>query len=124
MDSKPVIEEQFEATAIVRLNRPDKLNALSAEMITALTDFFTSFKQRTDLRAIILTGTGNKAFCAGTDIAEIAATVENTKNIEQRAREISERGQALCNLIENCGLPVIAAINGIAAGGGFEGGGP
>jgi enoyl-CoA hydratase len=120
MDSPSVIEEQIASTVIVRLNRPEKLNALSPEMIAALSDLFSSFKQRPELRAIILTATGDKAFCAGTDIAKIADAVETTEDRERRAREISERGQALCNLIENCGIPVIAAIHGIAAGGGCE----
>ncbi len=120
MDSKSVIQDQFESTTIVRLNRPDKLNALSSEMIAALTDVFLSFKQRTELRAIILTGTGDKAFCAGTDISGITATVEDAKDRERRAQQISRQGQALCNTIENCSVPVIAAINGIAAGGGCE----
>lgn len=120
MDSKSVIEEQFESTTVVRLNRPDKLNSLSSEMIAALSDVFSSCKQRTELRAIILTGTGDKAFCAGTDIAGIAATVADAKDREQRARQISQQGQALCYAIEHCGVPVIAAINGIAAGGGCE----
>ena len=113
MDSPSVIEEQIASTVIVRLNRPDKLNALSPEMIATLSDLFSSFKQRPELRAIILTATGDKAFCAGTDIAKIAAAVESAEDRAQRAREISERGQALCNLIENCGIPVIAAIRGM-----------
>jgi enoyl-CoA hydratase len=120
MHSEFIIEQRQGSTAIVRLNRPEKLNALSPEMIATLTDLFSSFKQRPELRAIILTGTGGKAFCAGTDISEIAVAVENANDREQRAREISERGQALCNAIEDCGVPVIAAINGIAAGGGCE----
>jgi len=114
MDSQAVVQEQIESTAIIRLTRPDKLNALSPEMMATVSDLFSSFRQRPELRAIILTGSGDKAFCSGTDIAEIA------EDRERRAREISERGQALCNLIENCSVPVIAAINGIAAGGGCE----
>jgi enoyl-CoA hydratase len=109
-----ILQERRESIAIIRLNRPEKFNALSREMILALSDIFTDLKSQPELRATILTSTGDKAFCAGTDITELAELDED------RAREISERGQALCNQIESCGVPVIAAINGIAAGGGCE----
>ena len=117
--------ERSGSLTIIRLNRPDKFNALSREMILALTDNFTNLERQADLRAIILTGAGDKAFCAGTDISELRRTrtpkiAEDAQLREDRAREVSERGQALCNQIENCGVPVIAAINGIAAGGGCE----
>ena len=99
---------------IVRLNRPEKFNALSREMLLALSDIFTNLHNQPDLRAVILTGAGNRAFCAGTDIFEIAGLDDD------EAREVSERGQSLCSQIESCGVPVIAAVNGIAAGGGCE----
>jgi enoyl-CoA hydratase len=114
MESPFVNLEQRDSVAIIRLNRPEKLNALSREMILALSDAFKSLDSETQLRAIILTGAGEKAFCAGTDIAELTALDK------ERAREVSERGQALCNQIESFRVPVIAAINGIAAGGGCE----
>ena len=114
MVSEFISEERRELLAILRLNRPEKLNALSREMILALSDIFTNLDSQPNLRAIILTGAGDKAFCAGTEIAEL-----NGLNDDQ-AREVSERGQALCNQIESCGMPVIAAVNGIAAGGGCE----
>ncbi|MGH9929832.1 MAG: enoyl-CoA hydratase/isomerase family protein [Pyrinomonadaceae bacterium] len=101
-------------TAIIRLNRPEKFNALSAEMIFALGESFRQIGNEPDLRAVILTATGDQAFCAGTDVTELAGLNED------QAREVSERGQALCNQIANCGVPVIAAVNGIAAGGGCE----
>jgi enoyl-CoA hydratase len=83
-------------------------------MILALSEFFTNLESEPDLRAVILTGAGDRSFCAGTDITELANLDED------RAREVSKRGQALCNQVESCGVPVIAAINGIAAGGGCE----
>lgn len=109
-----VILERRDSFAIIRLNRPEKLNALSREMILDLSEIFTNFRDDSDLRAIILTGAGDQAFCAGTDIIELAELDKDS------AREVSERGQELCNLIEECGVPVIGAINGIAAGGGCE----
>jgi enoyl-CoA hydratase len=108
-----ILEERPEPFAIVRLNRPEKLNALSGEMILALSDLFKSIDDQPDIRAIILTGEGD-AFCAGTDISAL------TQLDRDRARAVCERGQALCNQIENCRIPVIAAINGVAAGGGCE----
>ena len=112
--SPSVSVEQRDSIAIIRLNRPEKLNALSGEMILALSDAFKDVADKSDLRAIILTGRGDKAFSAGTDISELAGLDKD------RAREVSARGQAICNQIESCAVPVIAAINGIAAGGGCE----
>jgi len=108
-----VIHERRGSVAIVQLNRPEKFNSLTREMILALSDLFKEFTQA-DLRAVILTGTGDRAFCAGTDISEL-----NELN-ETEALQVSQRGQALCDLIEKCQVPVIAAINGLAVGGGCE----
>ena len=114
MTSEFITEERHQSFIVVRLNRPEKLNSLSGEMILALSDLFKTVADDTNLRAVILTGAGDRAFCAGTDICEL---VERDSD---RAPEVSERGQTLCNLVENCRVPVIAAVNGIAAGGGCE----
>ena len=106
--------EQQDAVASVRLNRPEKLNSLTSEMILTLSDLFRGFASDSSLRAVILTGAGDKAFCVGTDISELA------EGDETQALNISKRGQTLCNLIEECPVPVIAAINGLAVGGGCE----
>jgi enoyl-CoA hydratase len=114
MDSQTVTCERDGPTAIVRLNRPEKLNALSRATITALSEAFKSLENDSELRAVILTGAGDRAFSAGTDLSEL---------IHVRADEavnVAERGQALCNQIEQSQIPVIAAINGVAAGGGCE----
>ncbi|HJR06379.1 MAG TPA: enoyl-CoA hydratase-related protein [Pyrinomonadaceae bacterium] len=99
---------------VVWLNRPAKLNALTRVMLEQLTELFRTFDERTNLRAVILTGTGQAAFCAGTDISELEGLDE------QGALATAKRGQETCEAIELCGVPVIAAINGIAAGGGCE----
>lgn len=109
-----IISERKGPIEIVRLNRPEKLNAISREMILTLRETFIHLESDNDLRAIILTGTGDHAFCAGTDIHEL--TLLNHDD----AVKVSELGQSLCNQIENSPVPVIAAINGIAAGGGCE----
>ena len=66
--------EQQDGVATVRLNRPEKLNSLTGEMIVSLSDLFRSFASDSSLRAVILTGAGEKAFCVGTDISELAAS--------------------------------------------------
>lgn len=109
-----IIFEEHGELALVRLNRAQKRNALSGEMLERLAEIFVSLSKRRDqLRAVVLSGEG-RAFCAGTDIEELA--VLDT----QRASEASLRGQKVCGLIENCGVPVIAAVSGAAAGGGCE----
>jgi enoyl-CoA hydratase len=100
--------------ACVRLNRPAKRNALTRAMLERLTELFRSFSERTDLRAVLLTGTGHEAFCAGTDISELDGLDEAS------ALATAGRGQETCEAIELCGVPVIAAVNGLAAGGGCE----
>jgi enoyl-CoA hydratase len=114
MTLPPVIVERQGSIAIVRLNHPEKLNALSRAMLESLSEAFKQLEKQSDLRAVILTGSGAAAFCAGTDINELAGLDQN------EALAASQRGQAVCNQIENCPVPVIAAINGIAAGGGCE----
>jgi enoyl-CoA hydratase len=114
MRSDSIIEESHESVAMVTLNRPEKLNALSREMVSALSESFKSFESDTELRAVILTGAGDRAFSAGTDLSELIHVSAD------EARVVAERGQQLCRQIEQSPVPVIAAINGIAAGGGCE----
>ena len=106
--------ERRESIAIVTLNRPAKLNALSRETIAALSAAFKSFENDAELRAVILTGAGGRAFSAGTDLSELIHVPAD------EARTVADHGQQLCNQIEQSSVPVIAAINGIAAGGGCE----
>jgi enoyl-CoA hydratase len=102
------------ALLVVTLERPEKRNALTGAMLERLRDLFSSLSGRAGLRAVVLTGSGGEAFCAGTDIAELASLDE------AGAREASRRGQEACDAVELCGVPVIAAVNGLAAGGGCE----
>jgi enoyl-CoA hydratase len=111
MDSLFITTERSDSHLIIRLNRPVQFNALSREMILALSDIFESLEHEPNLRAVILTGTGDQAFCAGSDTNELAGPNE---------REVSERSQDLFSQIESCPVPVIAAVNGIAAGDGCE----
>ncbi|MBV9924640.1 MAG: enoyl-CoA hydratase/isomerase family protein [Acidobacteria bacterium] len=111
-DSSVTTEERG-ALLSVRLERPAKRNALTRAMLERLGEVFSSVAERRDLRAVILSGAGTD-FCAGTDISELEALDEAA------ASEKAKRGQEVCDLIELCGTPVVAAVQGLAAGGGCE----
>jgi enoyl-CoA hydratase len=100
--------------AYVTLNRPKVLNALNKATIHELRAAFEDARDDSAVRGVILTGAGERAFAAGADIAEVAS------NTAVEAEEATRRGQALTDLIENLGKPVIAAVNGFALGGGCE----
>ena len=100
--------------ATVTINRPDKLNALNAQVMNELDSMFDELKNNEKIYVVILTGNGEKAFVAGADIMEL-----NKLDIN-KAKKFSETGQAVFNKIENFEKPVIAAINGFALGGGCE----
>jgi len=106
--------EFFNRTAIVFIDRPDKLNALNSSVMLELKSCFTELKKNEDVYVVIITGSGEKAFVAGADISEL-----NKLNMLS-AKEYVEKGQAIFNLIENMNKPVIAAVNGFALGGGCE----
>jgi len=96
------------------INRPEKLNALNAETIKDLYSAFLSFREVAEIRVVILTGSGEKAFVAGADISELAPLNQAD------GKDYVLEGQELTKLIENYRKPVIAAINGYALGGGTE----
>jgi enoyl-CoA hydratase len=109
-----VTYEKKGGIAYVTMNRPKVLNALNK---TALADLRVAFEDARDdiaVRGVIVTGTGDKSFIAGADINEVAT------DTPVQAEEKTRRGQALMDLIENLGKPVIAAVNGFALGGGCE----
>jgi enoyl-CoA hydratase len=100
--------------AYVTIDRPKVLNALNMAAMGELGTIFTQLKDDREVRVVILTGAGEKSFVAGADIGELQ------KNNPVEAKEYTHRGQAVLNLIENLGKPVIACINGFALGGGCE----
>jgi enoyl-CoA hydratase len=102
------------AFVTLTLNRPDKLNALNAELVAALADAFDRLAADSSVGIVVLTGAGEKAFAAGADIAAMA----NMTPAEAQA--FSDRGQALCAAIEGARFPVLGAVNGFALGGGCE----
>tara|TARA_S200000501_G_scaffold227830_1_gene213631 strand:- start:2866 stop:3636 length:771 start_codon:yes stop_codon:yes gene_type:complete len=103
-----------ESVAVIEVNRPKHLNALSSELLNQLEEKIDLTIKDEKIRVIILTGSGEKAFIAGADILEM-------KDMSpQKALEYSRKGQYLTQKIENSIKPVIAAINGFALGGGCE----
>lgn len=101
--------------AIITIDRPNKLNALNKATIQELHDAFEMLENCKEIKVIVLTGSGDKAFAAGADISEFAhfSSEEGTK--------LAVKGQELLfNFVENLSKPVIAAINGFALGGGLE----
>jgi enoyl-CoA hydratase len=102
------------AVAIVTLNRPKVLNALNNQTLAELSTCMAGLRADDSVRAVILTGAGEKSFVAGADINELAAL----SPVEGQAH--ARRGQAIFDAIEQLGKPVVAAINGYALGGGCE----
>ena len=109
-----VLYEKNGVIAYVTVNRPKVLNALNHRTWADLRTAFEEARDDAEVRGVILTGTGDKAFIAGADISELA----HISAVE--AERSSSFGQAVLNLVENLGKPVIAAINGFALGGGCE----
>jgi enoyl-CoA hydratase/carnithine racemase len=100
--------------AVVTINRPRVLNALNSQTIDELRRAMLDLKSDAQVRAIIVTGAGEKSFVAGADINELAVQTP------AGGREHALAGQHVLDVIENLGKPVIAAINGFALGGGCE----
>jgi len=100
--------------ARVTINRPDKLNALNTTVIAELDDAVSRIESDAAVRATLLTGAGTKAFVAGADITEIGG--QGAMDGQARARA----GQRMMRRLEQCGKPVVAAVNGFALGGGCE----
>lgn len=114
MPYETLLYDQRDGVALVTINRPDKLNALNQKVMAELDACFRSLRDDNDVRVVILTGAGERAFVAGADINEL----ERQTPVE--GKETSVQGQRLLDLIENLGKPVIAAVNGYALGGGCE----
>ncbi len=114
MADSNLIVERDGAVAIVTVNRPKVLNALDSATIDELRRTMLNLQRDGAIRAMVLTGAGEKAFVAGADINELAVQTPTG------GREHALKGQHVFDLIENLGKPVIAAINGFALGGGCE----
>ena len=109
-----ILYEKKGPIAYATLNRPKVLNALNQAVFAELRATFEDVRDDSNMRGVILTGSGEKAFAAGADIAEMSSYTAS------QAEEATRRAQSVTELIENMGKPVIAAVNGFALGGGCE----
>jgi enoyl-CoA hydratase len=114
MSFATLLVERDGAVAVVTVNRPSVLNALNSQTISDLQRAMYELQQDAGIRAIVLTGAGEKSFVAGADINELA------KLSPAEGQQHAQKGQAVFDAIEHLGKPVIAAINGFALGGGCE----
>ena len=102
------------AVAVVTINRPAVLNALNAQTLDDLRRALLDLRHDDEVRAVVITGAGEKAFVAGADISELA------RQHPASGRDMAARGQHVFDIVEHLGKPVVAAINGFALGGGCE----
>jgi enoyl-CoA hydratase len=115
MEYKNIRCDIAEGNLEIIINRPEKLNAINKETIKELGSAFMEGEKNKDVRVVIITGAGEKAFIAGADISEFAHfTTEQGKTLAKEGQE------TLFNIVENLNKPVIAAVNGFALGGGLE----
>lgn len=115
MNYNNILIEHKEKIAVLTINRPNQLNALNKQTIAELSTAFKTLEADKNVRVIILTGSGDKAFVAGADIKEFFEY-----DVTQ-GKELSAHGhQILFDVVENLATPVIAAVNGFALGGGLE----
>ncbi|WP_289031050.1 enoyl-CoA hydratase-related protein [uncultured Algoriphagus sp.] len=111
---KNILAETKDGILYLTINREDKMNALNFATLEELREVFDTVLEDKSIKAVILTGAGEKAFVAGADISEIAELNE------VNARKFAENGQEIFSVIENCEKPVIAVTNGFTLGGGCE----
>jgi len=109
-----ILLSKQDGIAVVTINRPDKLNALNTKVLSELDQAFAELETDAEVKAVVLTGAGEKAFVAGADIAEMVSygPLEGAR--------FADQGQRLLSRIERLPKPVIAAVNGFALGGGCE----
>ncbi len=111
---KTLIYEKKDDIGILTINRPDKLNAISNELTSELSSLLDELEKDDKLTVLVITGAGDKAFVAGADIQEL---VDRDARL---GRRVSHERQEIFSRIENLPVPVIAAVNGYALGGGLE----
>jgi enoyl-CoA hydratase len=110
-----ILVEKDGAIAVLTLNRPNVLNAFNGKLLGELFTALADLERAADVRAIVITGAGEKAFAAGSDISELNALPNAISGAEQ-----ARKGQYITRVIERLNKPVIMAINGFALGGGCE----
>ncbi len=115
MNFENILVDIANGLAKITINRPKKLNALNSATIGELSNAFETLEDYKNVKVIIITGSGEKAFVAGADISEFA-----NFSVEEGGRLARLGQESLFNLVENLSTPVIAAVNGFALGGGLE----
>jgi methylglutaconyl-CoA hydratase len=114
VNDRLVVVEEKDGIVTLTLNRPDSANALSLALLSEFREVLTELKFRSDVRVVILTGAGSKAFCAGADLKERRGMDEN------QVRKTVSQIRGVVEGVANLPMPVIAAVNGVAFGGGTE----
>jgi len=114
MTTEEVLTKRDGGVVTVTINRPKVLNALDTHTVRTLTSVMTELGEDREIRCVVLTGAGDRAFVAGVDLSELASLLPTS------ARLVADAGHKLCSVIESMGKPVVAAINGLAFGGGCE----
>ncbi len=115
MQTENILLQIEQATATITINRPEKLNALNRQTLRDLRQVLETLINKPEVRVVIITGSGDKAFVAGADISEFADFDAH------HGSELAQKGhEEVMNFIENYPKPIIAAINGYALGGGLE----
>lgn len=109
-----LLEVDDNGIATLTINRPDKLNALNKQVLDELDKAIDAVKENYKIRALVITGAGEKAFVAGADIKELS-TLDPASG-----EKLSKRGQEIFQKVEDLTIPVVAAVNGYALGGGCE----
>ena len=115
MNFENILVDIANGLAKITINRPKKLNALNSATISELSSAFEALEDDENIKTIIITGSGEKAFVAGADISEFA-----NFSVEEGSRLARLGQESLFDLVENLSTPVIAAVNGFALGGGLE----
>ena len=114
MNEQVLLVEEKDGVAVLTLNRPQLMNSFNFPLLNALKEHVDALRFKTDIRVVIITGSGQKAFCAGADLKE-RATLD-----EQQVKDFIFTIRDLFTTIEYLNKPVIAAVNGVALGGGTE----
>jgi len=120
-----LIDRPEDGIAVITLNRPDSLNAISWQMVQELHDCYSEFEDDIDTRVVILTGAGDRGFCSGTDLKSGRGgsgeeTAEEVRAMASRHSRTQRRIADLSLHMRKIPQPLIAAVNGVAAGGGFS----
>lgn len=118
MDYPDIIYTKENRIATIQLNRPDKMNAFTPEMSESIYRAIEDSAADKEVRVIVLTGSG-RAFCAGADVKAMSRSLETT-GPSRRGMAFHSGGASIYSLMRNCDKPVIAAVNGVAAGGGVD----